>query len=539
MFTRKEILYWCLASLFLVLYYALISINTINIPECDDQGLVSFLTRYLKGSFGDKIELLFMHGEHRLLFAKLVVLLSYGLTGRLNFSAFIIIANLMLIGMGALIVSFLKKREYIALFVLIIILLVFNGQNAETSVYSLAGLGNIAAMFFMVLSISLVIANRLWHFWVGVSVMSFTLFTNGNAFILIPVLAATLWLQGKQKRMYCFLAVILPVAVCYFATYKPAGVASINFIELAINYFCFIGNNFWVSYSARWIPCVVGIFICLTWIYAVCKRYWQHNAKCLALFTFMLITGAAVVINRPESASMGDQRFRLYGCVHLVLTLLFWIEMLDRQKIMLLSKIFLPLIVCFSITGTIVGFDRLFKITENKKASSYNWQYHKMGLVALSYPDRVPGRVVEEAESMGVYYIPQLPLKQLQSQVEQNNTSWSNRESDMSYGIDYCEEREGFTILRGWAYTNSGDMNRAEIKLYLIGNESVIKVIPYWECRFDVSSNRNKKYCGFFAVIPQSGIKAGEYSLGIEIRKRFIIPSKEIFSLLTDYHVTF
>jgi len=396
------------------------------------------------------------------------------------------------------------------------------------------GLNNVGALFFMLLSTILTLCDERKYFIAGLIITAIAIFTNGNAFILLPVLTAALLLQKKKRRALIFAGIIFVPVACYFATYESAELVGLNVIELIINYFCFIGNSFWVNPTLRWLPCFAGVIICFTWVYALWKQYYKENMACFAFLTFMLITGVAVVLNRADSNGMGDQRFRIYGSVHLVLTLMIWSELFDLKR---WNKVIIPAIFCFSIVSTVFGTERIIKITENKRVSSYNWHYHRTGLTSLAYV--ISSDIVQDAEAAEIYTLPVIPLHKMQSAVTENAV-WENKNSDINYAIDYLEEREGFVVLRGWAYTNNSSMNFSDnTALYLIDNVRRIEINPYWECRFDVSGEREKKYCGFFAAIPRNAVPAGEYLLGIEIQKRFIVPTGTVFSKLTDYKLAF
>ena len=131
----NKILY-SLAGIIALIYFSVVFILSDNIPYLDDYTVEqNFLLRYIQSStMSEKTNLLIeQHNEHRLLFTRLVTLVVYFLTGKLNYCAYIIIANIMLAGLGLLMYKTIQNNTTKGLCLLAIVVLLCNGQNLETS----------------------------------------------------------------------------------------------------------------------------------------------------------------------------------------------------------------------------------------------------------------------------------------------------------------------------------------------------------------------------------------------------------------------
>jgi hypothetical protein len=546
----KSKIYWALSAMFLSMYFWVVYQNTVNVPECDDFYLIAFMSDFVQSSsLSEKFGLIFpQHGTHRLLPARIILVIYYWITGTINFSAGIVIANIFLLGVGILFGLYFKHKKELPLFILLMVLLLFNGQNFESSTWAMVGLCNIGALLFMMLSIFLVLRKSKTQFALGLAATAIAIFSNGNAFLLLPVLSLALWLQKERKRMVYFAAITAVLVAYYFLTYgnaiKPDEASYAELFAhahmLVINFFNFVGNNLWVSASLKIVPFIAGAFICFTYGLAVYKKYYKENMVWFSLFTFMLLTAAAVALNRADSNGMGDARLRIYGSVFTVLTAMFYVENIERLHLQRYVKFIVPATIVFSLFSTLLCYHKVQDRVNHKRVSTYNWQHHQIGLVAI-HPLRDSAVYINRmlrAEALKIYAMPQLPLAKLQSKMETENLVWQPQPSTIRYGINYCETQDQHIVIRGWACPENMAMNFTSISVWLLNDSKNIKIHPLFERRSDIYPDRNKKNCGFFAVIPRSEIPQGVYTIGIEIQKRYLVPiKKSAQAIATDVQI--
>lgn len=530
---KSKQLYWGVSILFFLLYFSIVAQNIINIPEYDDyDALLKFLSDFtLQPSFLEKFKFLFsQHGEHRILFTRLTVVIGYLITGSINLSVIVIISNLLFIGIGVVFGILIKHYEDVFIFVPLIIFTLFNGQNFESSTWPMVGLANIGTLLLAMLSIYLTLQNKKSYFIAGIILSVFTTFSNGNGILLLPTFIFAFILQKKKKELI-YATIILSIAIIiYFFNFQKSTSIPISDIisNLHIpifNFFNFVGCNLWIP-SFKIIPFCYGLFIVFTYALSLFSKLYKKNITWFSIFTFMLLSAAAVAVNRLNPEEMGPLRYRIYGSMFTILTLMFYFENREFFKIKKLFNLTIIPIGLFSILCTFLYLGKINDKTENKKASAYNWHCCKNGLVSLDVSKDI--KILEEVENLGIYKMPIISLKTMVSKVENISNKWINPTLNLQSGIDYIKEEKEYIVIRGWAYPENGNMNFINIFTWLLSDSNQIRISTYYERRIDIIYDLNKRECGFFAVIPKSRIPEGDYELGIEMQKKYILPIKNI-----------
>ncbi|MDR0419163.1 MAG: hypothetical protein LBH34_02995, partial [Prevotellaceae bacterium] len=532
--------YWGVSILFFLLYFSIVFRNIINIPEYDDyDALLKFLSDFtLKSSFLEKFEILFsQHGEHRILFTRLIVAIGYLITGGINLSVIVAISNLLFIGIGVVFCLLIKRHKDIYIFASSAVFILFNGQNFESSTWSMVGLANIGTLLLAMLSIYLTLQNKKSYFIVGIILSFFTTFSNGNGILLLPTLILAFILQRKKKELIYTIIIFGITIIVYFFNFQKSisNISDIisNLPILIFNFFNFVGCNLWIP-SLKIIPFLYGLFIVFTYVFAFFSKLYKKNIIWFALFTFMLLSAAAVAVYRLNPEEMGPLRYRIYGSMFTVLTLMFYFENRESFKIRKLFNFTIIPIGIFSILCTFLYLGKVNNKTENKKASAYSWHCCKNGLMSLDVSKDI--KTLEEIENLGFYRMPRIPLKTMVSKVDKTSNKWINPTLSLQSGIDYIKEEEGYIIIRGWAYPENGNMNFTNISAWLLSDGNHIRISTYYERRIDIIFDLNKRECGFFAVIPKSSIPEGSYELGIEMQKKYILPVRNLTGR-TNIHI--
>jgi hypothetical protein len=535
-------IYWSLGFLFLGFYFWIIYQNTYNIPRWDDYPVFfQFLCDYIDStSIAEKLALIFKsHGLHRLIFTKLIVLLSYGITGKINITAFIVIGNLFLLGIGAMFFIFLRKKENAGIFALMIILLLFNGQNFETSTWAMAGLANVGVQLLTMLSIWFILRPTKSGFITGLVLSVITIFSNGNGMCLFPAVLFSFFLQKRKKEMLWFSIVAGSAVICYFLDFNWT--PDSNKLELShrisvgiMSFFNFLGGNLWLP-SAKIIAFLMGLFVFATYIWAFSGKFYRKNIVWFTFFTFMLLTSLMLTLNRNTGEI--PLRYRIYCCMGTILTAMFFFENQEVLHITRWFKYTVPPVMLFSLFCSILYMDKAKKDSEFKKISTYNWYQSKSGLHTL--PD-FGVAALPKIEALHIYTMPKIPIEELAVTTKIIADEWQNRHSHISYHIDFIEETsEGYVLIKGWAYTDEMSMDFTDIFLWLFNGEQQIKVHPYFERRYDIASSLTiMENCGFYAIIPKAGLPQGNCRLGIEIQKRYIVPvKKSVKSIETEIQI--
>ncbi|AQG77927.1 hypothetical protein [Spirosoma montaniterrae] len=189
-------------SCFFVYFFAL----RYNIPWFDDyENIPYFLTRFLHApDLAARVEaLLRPNNEHRVLYARLVVLAQYYLTGGLHFS------NLMLLGNASLVVIFwllyrsLRWHETqpnrAVLGLLPVTLLLFTAQNYILTFTAVFSLQYLAIIMLVMLTIFALVHDKPLFFGIAVALGVLSTFSMGNGLIVWPAGAGALLLQRRWR----------------------------------------------------------------------------------------------------------------------------------------------------------------------------------------------------------------------------------------------------------------------------------------------------------------------------------------------------
>ncbi|MFD2933550.1 hypothetical protein [Spirosoma flavum] len=197
-----------------------------NIPWFDEyENIPYFLDRFLNAhSFSERITALVRpNNEHRVVYARLVVLCQYFLTGGLNF------ANLMLWGNMALVLIFFllyrvlrsqEKRSTQALIGLLPVpLLLFTAQNYLLTFTAIYTLQYLAIIGLVMLTFFVLATNKPLNFGLAVGLGLLSTFSMGNGLLLWPAGAGMLLLQRRWLALGIWLVVGALGGYLYFLGY--------------------------------------------------------------------------------------------------------------------------------------------------------------------------------------------------------------------------------------------------------------------------------------------------------------------------------
>ncbi|MDR2691885.1 MAG: hypothetical protein LBB73_06250 [Dysgonamonadaceae bacterium] len=317
-------IYWALGAAFLGVYFWIIYQNTYNIPRWDDFDVFfQFLCDYLDSStLKEKLALIFeFHGPHRIVFTRLIALLSHCIIEKVNITAFIIIGNLFMLGIGVMFFVFLRQRKNAGIFALMIVLLLFNGQNYETNTWAMAGLANVGTLLLAMLSAYFMMQPAKPEFITGIVLSILTVFSNGNGMCLFPAVLFSLLLQKQRKELLWVAGIVGIVVICYFLNlrWELNNEHSLRISAIVTGFFYFLGGNVWLP-SVKIIALLWGLFIFATYVWAFVGGFYRKNIIWFTFFTFMLLTAAMAVLNRPAE-EIAPLRYRIYCCMGTITSL--------------------------------------------------------------------------------------------------------------------------------------------------------------------------------------------------------------------------
>jgi hypothetical protein len=534
--------FWALSAVTIIIYFYLVYRFTINIPEEDDfPAIQEFILKFNKSGdvFGKLSLLLEEHSSsmHRLLFMRIIILFVYILTGRINYTVCIFIANILLVGLGALIYcSVFRNKDIKRLCLLIIALLLFNGQNLSNSVWAMSGLANFGNCFIAFLSIYLLIAEKRKYFIFGILLSLLTIYSNGGGMFIIPPVIICFMVQKRTKELIVFGCVTINASVLYFYNLnlsRSGGNILNNIPVLVNNFFIFVGCNFWVS-SMKIFSFFSGLCCFVVYVWGILNKNYRNNLFCYACLTFLYLSAFAVAVGGIVLGFEVAIRYRIYGSLFFILTFIVLADNINKRYVKMLHFMLIP-VLCFSLFSSTVYILKAKKILEWKKVSAYNWS-NKIERLACPWVNACA--YLKEAELTGIYTMPQYSLAEYKSIINIFTGQYCYLQDNILYKIEQVKKNENYIIIQGWAYLTTETMDFTNIVICLNDSEKKWICYPNFERRYDLVKDLSKTDCGFLAVIDKRELNPGEYTVEIGIKRTlkifdpvYFTTTKEIIKL--------
>ena len=518
------------AGFLFIIYFSLVYYFTVNIPIIDDfYAIQDFLLNFIQAdSLKEKSFLLFSQfGEHRLLFTRLITLIVYVFSDNISYSILIFIGNILMLCIGFIIYKTSTKKEFIGAYILLIILIFFNGQNLETSTWAMVSIANVGVLFTAMASIYCMLNTNRKLQYCGLLLSILTIFSHGSGMFIVPPIAIGLILQRRHNTFITFICIALISVFLYFYSYTATSRISfelIYFIKnihiLFYNTCIFTGLNFWVP-SYQIFSFFAGFFCISTYMYGIWKKWYKQDILIYAFLTFYFLSAAAVALLWLNNEIEGALRYRVYCSPIIILTFFLIINNVRKINYKYIYAL-LSFFIIFSLSSTFIYTHKEQKRLEWKKKSAYNWHHKGTGLATFAANSE--DDFLREAEKAGIYSMPKYSLSEYASSISNDKTSSLNETKEITYKIENIIDSGGFILIEGWGFLNYKPMNFKKIFVRLTNNEHSFIASTYNERRydldFDVSLDRIEN-CGFFAVVDKNLISPGTYQISISIRSVF------------------
>lgn len=194
-------------------------IYAVNVPWMDDtDAFPDFLGRFLEAeNFDERVWLMFKpNNEHRIIYAKLMNLLHYALTGTLNMRTLTIVSNITLFGMLWIFWRVIKEQKLPVYYFIPVPLLLLHPQYYLTSIWTITGFQYQPVVFFGLLGVYLLSKNTVWTFLGATFAIFFDSFTMSNGLFYWMVGIVILALQGRYKMLGVWLIFMIATFKLYF-----------------------------------------------------------------------------------------------------------------------------------------------------------------------------------------------------------------------------------------------------------------------------------------------------------------------------------
>ena len=189
----QRVLGWVLLALPVLIFWWTWQHYALNIPKWDDHALRAFLYYSdQEPTFSGRIQWLFkQHNEHRIVYDRLITALDYGLFGKLNYRHLMVVGNLSLVGLLAVFMGVLRRKEGLVwyrlpvLYAVPVALLLFNLSQWENMFWGMASLQNFSVVLWVLAAFYLLTHTDRWGLALPMAVLA-TL-TSGNGLLVWPL----------------------------------------------------------------------------------------------------------------------------------------------------------------------------------------------------------------------------------------------------------------------------------------------------------------------------------------------------------------
>ena len=521
---------------------------TVNAPINDDYNAVlGFINKYVSlGSFTDKIALLFsQHGEHRIVYDRLWIIISYKLQNNVDFNFLALIGNLSLLGIAIVFFKrFLTLKKHILLFVPVTVL-IFNIASWENITFAMATLSNFTVHLFILLSLVFISSNTKNYnrnLYLSFTFLFFATMTQGGGLFLIPICLLILIYKKEYKNFSIFLILCASLLGLYFLDFnKPshsAGLLSsiLEYNESILRFaFAFLGNafNYFLIYtnnrdSSLFFSTIVGFILFVLFLYITYTKYYKKNLFNYSLMLLLILSSFVTAISRISFGieTAGASRYRINGIIFFIAIYFWFIETRDFKK-----SYFIYLTLAFStVYYFFINISHFQYLHYREKQTYVGILNYKSGKPEKLNGDRTLintyKKLIEESKKLGTYNFPgtgelnrYFPLAET---IIVNKNESKDSSLRISNNTETINKLFDSYFIEGWAFIK--EINTKSQKVYIgIQSETDIKPIFYLATkvkRYDLTpyfKKPNLNDGGYVLRIHDSLIKSGENKIHVMV----------------------
>jgi hypothetical protein len=363
---------------------------------------------------------------------------------------------------------------------------------------------------------------------------------------IVPPIVLALLIQKRLKYAVGFGIVCIAAAVLYvyhIDTGRIAGENVWNGLGIRIvNTFAFAGCSVFVP-NLKYAAPFLGVCCTVVYLWGLWKGLLKGNLVLYAGMAFLLLSAVAVAVGNPpilDSESVAAWRYRTYGSLVLVMTILLIFENIDKLGGRKIAYAITAMTLIFSTLSTVYCYRKCERRYEAKLMSAYNW-HNKGEQLGSRYPAIESMQISElkQAEQLGIYTMPAYDMRNYTVELYKTDSlSKIYTPDQITWYIENVKQQNDFLILNGWAYLtdDKANMESQNVILYLVGNHSQLACQPVFERRFDVVDDTRKADCGFFAVIHKKNLPKEILKIEIGIQSR-LNPWKPILCVKTNQEI--
>jgi hypothetical protein len=353
---------FCVSLIIIASYFTLIITNAVDIPNGDDLYCLLVFVQDFQDAQNPMERLQLLTGqwvEHRIFYSRFVALLSFWLTGQVNFLLISVLGNLSLIGFAIVFWKIIRHAGMSAYYFIPIMLILFSPVMYEGNLWSGASTVYMPVCFLGLLIVYLLCHPSDWSFVPAVAAGLLATFSFGNGMFSLITGVILLVYQRRFARAATWGLLSLIMILEYFKNFKVfSATNAFGFTEhfkhpeyLFYNLFAFIGGIFEYTENTNGtllpdnIPAITAGFVLAISLSAIV--YFELIKKngigiersrfkivWAGMVIFIGITAVAMAYSRTLDASMNTlaSRYKIYSMVFLILFYLSGLLFFDFRR---------------------------------------------------------------------------------------------------------------------------------------------------------------------------------------------------------------
>lgn len=379
-----------------------------DFPFYDDfENIVQFVFHYVQADgFQQKLGLLFEQNfEHRVIFAKLLTLLQYTITGRLNIKWLIVLGNLSLPGVLFLFYRYVSKKQLSLLAFFAIGCLLFQVQHYEDTIsWATCSLQHAPCVFFSLYSFYLALNRK--NLYASGALALLALFTSANGLSAIMIWLIIIYFTAPKRK-----AIILPAIILISVTAVHLFTLTIHSGSVREHVTSNIGTKFILLLSfagqlidsnlvASILPSAILGFVFLLPIAIVLMKVILRKASDISQLQWFCVAGISTLLfvaflivfargNDPDFYGYKMDRYKIYAAFFAVLALGFYDGYWSATRFGLITRVgSAAAAFLFCISTYYLYYGNIIQYRRAIEANQLNFLWSKTIYYPLIYNDK-------------------------------------------------------------------------------------------------------------------------------------------------------
>ena len=506
--------------IFFALTFLWLPLSTaINAPNADDFDiLLAALIRFDDAaSYGDKIATLFMrHGEHYVVFARIVAIAQAQIFGHIDFAALIVFGALAPIITALLLIKISDLP--LCQGTLAACLMVLLPQYVESLAWASGGLQHLWVWPFVLAAFA---AAQRGTLVLCLIFAAAACFTQGNGILVLP-LCAICFAVRKRWLHTIFLSVITLAASFLHSGSASDAATLLSGDKPLVSYLRYALGMLGAPLATNYRNAVaIGSILCAFSLSLLClRKSWRSPAICCSVLTVLLTApiNALARIRFGESYGFDQSRYTYPGLILIACVIILTLRHIENTQ----TRLRIGAISSILISGWWIyqarGYFEQFALRQEIMTQSLLRRL--ISDQGFEYPNQTRALdLIQTAETRGYYRPPEVGLSAYLSTVSQSNDDISNLAPKMVVRVEQNLLGQNYILISGYGYDRSHKQTASSARLILRNSTKALEVSTRMWNRPDVTREHVSAAlkCGFLALIPKSLVDAQDWNVSLRL----------------------